>query len=493
MKYLTAAVAFSLSLSLHAQDFRLLSSEGYRLYSDPLSMNSAGLEVSEVLFDGDSVFVFGTHWDPQPSAFGPPCFVPDLRSRFGVKVRLSDDGTAVVYSNDQDGITLLTQAQQGTSWTAWENDTLSLICTLSAVETEDVLGTPETVKTFTFQATDGSGNPTDHYMNSAEYKVAETSGLIRAPALGNFPEEEPYSNYIFAMQGQNADLAGIGGAAGMQNITWTEVWDFSPGDELHYEEASQNMGQTNLSLYKDVYLERSESGDTVHYEIQRTKWTYNGSTSAIDPVWQSTETLSESRYPDPAFDALSGRPVIHPSGEGGGFNFQFDTEDGPVKAYVGYEHYYFIHYPEEDCYIEPIDPECPGFTTPGAYRPGLGGPYFHCQPQGVSSSRRTLLYYVKNDSTWGAPILLNTADATDQRRAKMHVHPNPGRTHVMLNLSENRFPAAVRIYDASGRPVAERHISGTRLDISALSAGMYLLHLTAADGTVHIGKIVKQR
>lgn len=493
MKVSAAAFAFLLSLSLCAQDFRLLTSHGYRLFSDPPSTNAVGLEVTEALFDGDSVFVLGTHWDQLPSVTGMPCFMPDVQSRFGVKVRLSDDGTAVIYSNDQNGITLLTQAEQGASWTAWENDTLSLICTLSAVDTEDVLGTPETVKTFTFETTDGSGNATDHYMNSAEYKVAEASGLIRAPALGNFPEAEWYSNYIYPQQGQNADLTGIGGAAGMQNITWTEVWDFSPGDELHYEEGNQNMGQTNLNLYKDLYLERSESGDTVHYEIQRTKWTYSGSTSGIDPVWQSTETVIESRHPDPAFDALSARPVMHPSGQGGGFNFQFETADGPVKSYVGHEYYYFEYYPEEDCYLEPINPGCPGFTTPAVYRQGLGGPYFTCQIGAASSSWRTLLHYIKDGTAWGNPILLNTTSFGDRGSVLLQIYPNPARTHVMTNLSVNSFPAEVHISDARGRPVTVRNISGNRLDISALSSGMYLLRVTAADGTVHVGKFVKQQ
>jgi hypothetical protein len=73
-----------------------------------------------------------------------------------------------------------------------------------------------------------------------------------------------------------------------------------------------------------------------------------------------------------------------------------------------------------------------------------------------------------------------------------NVYPNPAKDHVIVEIGSGAVPAALRLTDIAGRDVISRSITNTTTAIStqALQAGVYLLHLSYANGTGHVQKLV---
>lgn len=76
--------------------------------------------------------------------------------------------------------------------------------------------------------------------------------------------------------------------------------------------------------------------------------------------------------------------------------------------------------------------------------------------------------------------------------ASVHVYPNPSSGMVWLNYRDAVIPASYIVSDPAGRTVRSGNIQGkmSSIDISALPAGIYVIHFPAGNGKAL--KIVKQ-
>ena len=116
-------------------------------------------------------------------------------------------------------------------------------------------------------------------------------------------------------QFEELDLAGLSNPkTGVQNLTWFDVNDFRPGDELHIlDESSTWFGNvsgyttTNKAVYK--YLDRTDYEDSIVYHYSRRQSIYT--------LWSDSssfkfynDTLKEVIKPDTLFDKLPGAAIV---------------------------------------------------------------------------------------------------------------------------------------------------------------------------------------
>jgi hypothetical protein len=76
----------------------------------------------------------------------------------------------------------------------------------------------------------------------------------------------------------------------------------------------------------------------------------------------------------------------------------------------------------------------------------------------------------------------------------LEVYPNPTTGILYLRWPEGLADATVRVFDMQGRTQLNATGRTDRIDLSGLSDGIYLIHLTAADGSIiYSNKVVKTR
>ena len=78
---------------------------------------------------------------------------------------------------------------------------------------------------------------------------------------------------------------------------------------------------------------------------------------------------------------------------------------------------------------------------------------------------------------------------------KTTIYPNPATNYVWINSAQTDKTLEVRLYDLTGKaiPVTSDSDQGkTRLDVSRLQKGVYILHVRLSDGAMQTHKLIKQ-
>ena len=71
-------------------------------------------------------------------------------------------------------------------------------------------------------------------------------------------------------------------------------------------------------------------------------------------------------------------------------------------------------------------------------------------------------------------------------------YPNPVKGQLKLDFANNEMPESIEIYDLQGRLVGTKHDNFGSIDMSDLSAGVYMLRITLKDGTSYHEKILTE-
>lgn len=473
--------------SVHAQNYALIRSDEQRHYQ--AWEGHVGLEVSASIFDGDSLFTLATHWVHQDGDMAG-CAYPDTASWLGTHVRIAADGTATLYALGGAELTLLPQAGLDDPWVAYMAPQGEWYLQGSVINYNqgEVLGTLEWVKVIGFQAFDDQDNVVEHWMNNAYVAVAENSGLVEAPSLVNFPMPPPYS-----LPTQFA-LSGIEDQAGVQNLTWFEVFDFAPGDVIHYEELDVFMGEGSIRHVLLTYLTRQDYlPDSIVYEVEVERWSYEGSSLwTANLAYDSTTVETHTIRANPGFDRLPYTPLINEGelGISGHFLLLGDYHGFPAKFRpTGGDRFEFFSDLPEPCFFEMVDWACWGGGN-SYYAKGLGA-YSYCD-NGAGQNNVSLKYFNKAGVEWGSP--LSTEEFDRSTRTALRVFPNPARDRFRLEVSETHYPLTLRMYSPDGRLVARQvlHQPAMEADIPAGFRGMLIVSVTTTTGGQMHGKVVAE-
>lgn len=84
----------------------------------------------------------------------------------------------------------------------------------------------------------------------------------------------------------------------------------------------------------------------------------------------------------------------------------------------------------------------------------------------------------------------NTPEMTCVERP-FSLYPNPVNDQLSITFTEGIEPESVNLFDLEGRLVGTKRNDMESFDLSALSAGVYMLHITTKDGTSYYEKIMK--
>jgi hypothetical protein len=455
------------------QDYQTVYSNRLVLFENSENQIKA-LRIDSVKVDADSVFYpFATIQEISKN-----CFSPNKASWIGEKVVLKPDGTNLLFNRDGDTITLKTNARINETWIAFQrgND-FRVKATVQSIGLENFLGLTDSVKTISLTVTDQNENSLEHTLNNLKIKISKTYGFIETFNFYFFPDIEVHDTQEKL---ENLSLAGLTNPnVGVQNLTWFEVNDFQPGDELHIldessswiEHAGDRIGYaiTNKANYK--YLERIDYTDSIEYIIARKQ--------SIETVYPDSttfeshnETLKSVFSANPDFDKLPGEPIFYDM-DSRVYNFQMTNES--LISKTDPKTYGNFYSADSICWGMIMFDGCARNNT---YFKGLGGPYYKCTnccSQG--GEERKLVYYKKGETEWGEKLVI-TGVSEIKVNSNLKFFPNPAESFINVSNPSNLKIKKIELIDFSGRIVQmwnANDCAGNKLNIQNISPGVYLL------------------
>jgi hypothetical protein len=141
-------------------------------------------------------------------------------------------------------------------------------------------------------------------LDNMHLKLSKHHGFARSMNFSLFPDVVYGLNYEFTLM--EADIVGMNRPMlGIQNLTWMQVHDFQPGDELHVKyDAVLPWFYTEHYELIHHYLERTDYADSVVYQVQRQMYRIK-TTGHIEEEYVF-DTISLTFTPELNFDKLPG-------------------------------------------------------------------------------------------------------------------------------------------------------------------------------------------
>ena len=258
------------------------------------------LRIDSIKYQSDSVFY--PFRVIQQLDYG--CYSPLVASWIGPKIIVRENGMNLFFNKVNDTIKINTRAELHDKWIAFIlTDSIIIEAMVINHDTMSFLGLIDSVKTVSFQVYDKSMSPLDYEINRMNLQISKNYGFIKTFNFYLFPDimvDYPPDQF------EELDLTGLSNPkTGVQNLTWFDVNDFRPGDELHIlDESSTWFGNvsgyttTNKAVYK--YLDRTDYEDSIVYHYSRRQSIYT--------LWSDSssfkfynDTLKEVIKPDTLF------------------------------------------------------------------------------------------------------------------------------------------------------------------------------------------------
>lgn len=276
---------------------------------------------------------------------------------------------------------------------------------------------------------------------------------------------------------------------GVQNLTWFDVYDFQPGDEIHTLFTKYYIYDGSLTTKTITkYLERENLTDTIKYLLENKKEViYQYEDSIFPPRYfqDTTRSIILKSYGSAGFDKLPGVPIL----EG-------DNRSAYTMGMKNDEKY-------EDSYLyDEFNNGCWKLQTTNSlytrnYIKGLGGPYGKPYilidiEENVIDHRVDLVYYKKGSKTWGTPLVISGIDLPEVK-PDIAVYPNPATDKISISSDFLSEPCIFEMMDVRGIVILRTEVDAIRnsVNLSNFSKGLYLYRLLDKGKLLKTGKIVK--
>ncbi len=416
---------------------------------------------------------------------GSVCYDPYGASWIGKQVVVREDGYNVFINSAGDSVFLMTTANPGNSWTAYQQpEGITVVATVSQIDMFEFLGIQDSVKTIVFQVYDDAMQPIGHHLNNRHLILSKHHGLVRSMNFSLFPDYVYWEHQLM-----EADIAGMSRPLlGIQNLTWMQVHDFQPGDELHVKyDAEFPWFYNEHYMLIHRYLDRIDFADSVVYQVEQQMYRIKDQAGEIEEEY-IFDTITQTFTPDPNFDKLPGETVFEEE--------FFGTE----SAFVNSMH--MLLWEEKrvasiEKWIQFLEDDCWGFSgvidgclSDYSYYKGLSGPYYACNMWG--DVERKLVYYKKGGEEWGNPLVIGLDELTEKRPA---VVPNPAKNEIRL-IHLDQYPTVdFYLYDMHGRQLImlPQQQTGTVISLSGLSVGLYFYSIIHEGKTLHNNKLLIEK
>jgi hypothetical protein len=465
-----------------AQNYQSVRSDRVSFYKNDGIYAMRAIKIDSVeMIGNDSVL----HLFPTIRIISYDCYDAFGAPWFGKSVTIKPDGTNVFLNKLNLPVTIHTQYPVGMIWVCHTESNGNYVkAYVESVEVIDFLTVTDTVKTIVFYYYNANNQIINEGVHNKRIKLSKNFGMIQALPFYVFPNiDYSYDNYDSEPVVEYV-LTGIDNEIGDSNIGYQDVFDFQPEDEIHtyyesYHRASPSMFYHQIRRDIRIIIERTDfAEDSVEYIISRCEVFYNKTPSQTIVETFNDTIIQIYRFNNVGVNSkflqLPQETYIPYSGMAAYLWMSKKYNDKLCKQFMdGME--MPMHY--DDCYVYPIFDGC---LVRNTYAKGLGGPYYQCSFHS-DYLKSHLIYYKKGDETWGTPYvcdwLLGSEDITETSKQELKIFPNPAENLVYLTLPE--FPASIKIFDLSGklRISSEARNHEHVLNVSALSAGIYMLQV----------------
>jgi hypothetical protein len=400
------------------------------------------------------------------------CYTPKGDSWTGKKIIISA-GWNFFFNEDGDTIKIKTDAGLNESWIAYNVGAISVEAKVQNKESLPFLGLEDSVKTIVFQVFNGNAAVTEHKLNNKKIRLSKRYGLIQTVNFYVFPKEKNFylDNPFYESLGEYELIGLTNPTAGVQNLTWQEVWNFEVGDEIHVVEEWMFYFQSK-TINKQIlkFLSKQKIDDKFVYQAQKSE--HNAEYNIIDydivgELFSESFVFDEITYATPTpfysgFDNLPGELIME-----GGEVYYFTMSNGDILSKITAPANMEIVKGENDCweaYVTPI-------KTPVKYTKGLGGPYYY-NGNINGNGKRELVYYKKGDTTWGEPLIITGMANIEKNAIQLYIDFKGKFLHI-FNAESN----VLNIYNMQGIKVKSISVfkSDYQVDISELPSGLYIV------------------
>jgi hypothetical protein len=480
---LTTVILSLLFLGAFAQEFQSVNS-GREAYFSFAGYDFSFLKIdSSKVYNGDSV----VYPSRSLERVDYRCYSRFAPSWAGSKIIVQNDGTNIYFNHNNDSIVIKTKAALNEKWTAYKiAGSISIIAEVIECKYDLVLGLEDSVKTIHFQVLDSAENPIDDPVNQMQLMLSRHYGWTKALNFNLFPNLE--ADYFPYQYFQSCELIGISNPkAGRQNLTWSDVHDFDPGDVLHVYETNYNCCGTSTckKLHRRTiynYLDRADYPDSIVCLVKRE--THEMITQYPDTVSVKVfyDTISQLIKPYPKFDILSGELIPNDD------EYRLRLVNQYTNLGLEYKSFSdtFNNYENDSCWSMLIVDG----GGPYEYIKGLGGGYYDYEAV-CSRSLRELQYYKKGNNEWGTPFNF-TGLETLHAQKEVKVYPNPASETVYVETIGQATPITFDLYSADGNRVVTKDLPGgnQQIDVRCLTPGLYYYTITVENLQQSSGKVI---
>lgn len=414
------------------------------------------------------------------------CYRPDFSSWLGQNIIIRNNGENIFVNRLSDSIVIDTRAKQGDSWLCYHGkDSVLVMASVTSHDTMRFLGLTDSVKWIDFKTYDTGMNPLSLPLDSMTIAISKNYGLIQTINFYLFPQEPLFSSFYGL---EEYYLAGLTNPAiGTQNLTWFEVYDFQPGDELYIKYSELSFGPST-TYYKHIvktiqkYIDRTDKQDSIIYRFERLQYRFR--IYDIDTTETFVHDTVESVITiNPEFDLLPYSVII--SWSVAHWYFMYPG----IKAHISsYDHF---GEQSDTCYRNIIADGC---FSEDYYYNGLGGPYYECSHVfSVGGAKRSLVYYKKGSTTWGSPFVIGLEEKTPDDK-KVEVFPIPSNGILNVRLRGSVTNAHLKLFDMNAKAILSEQLSRhvQAIDISRLAPGIYFYSVVYNGNELKSGKLVIQ-
>ncbi|NCA76246.1 MAG: T9SS type A sorting domain-containing protein [Alphaproteobacteria bacterium] len=414
-------------------------------------------------------------------------------SVLGEKVILTHDGWYYFFNRNDDTIRINTASTTGQSWRFCNLSGGGYVtATVNSLTVEQVLGQSDQVKLITLQAKNQSGANISHPLNDQPFKLSQHYGLVTFYDVYFLPEQVRF----YSLEGKSTPPMGA------QDFGWRDVYDFSVGDQFHYEGHIDDMGgMADTKTIMNVIGKTGNGTDSVDYIFERCRRMEAapppGVTTlhdtilirynflALDTITPFTPlpgelSVSSTTLPDQIANRYSRRSK--------------DFNNRQVKA-IEYDSYNFgITLPT--CWSNSLWE----YWHLEEYAPGLG--LTHNQTLEMwSGSQESLVWFNRSGETWGTPVapdcqtLVGIEDHPIGVQPIVTVFPNPASDKITVTPTGSAIDAATgfSLYNLQGKQVLYANLNHDVISIATdfLPRGIYFWKVTSSDWNGS-GKLILQ-
>ncbi|NJN77327.1 MAG: T9SS type A sorting domain-containing protein [Saprospiraceae bacterium] len=481
MKTFLPIVFVLMTCQISAQNYRTANTTSTTYYEDSLNWMTSNFPFKadnfSVQSNGDTLISFLEVFN-NPFSQSTPCIDTASTPWQGQKALLKTDGTDIYYNENNEEITIKTQANLGETWLLFDEN-ITIEATLSQIGMQNIFGVMDSVKTLTLQVFDSLNNLISHSLNGENYQLSQSFGFVSAPDFYHFPNEIKRN-----LKGVQSPKLGI------YNITRNDVYDFNIGDEFHIAEGNMFSKHYYKVLILSKQLDANNDWTYTYDVVRHVFWEYDENTSSVTATEVTSGTVPQQLIPQNIVD-LSPLPITFYQDNSGVSGFgrvkNSNIWDRNKKVLDGA---YWME--NNGCWTYGF---LLGVSYMDTYLEGLGGPY------GGSSSGNgviaTLEYYKKGNEIYGNPInfdLIMPTETVINESQNLKIYPNPAQEFLNIELeNQPNFDYNILVINNLGQ-IAHQGIltqNVQQIEIQHLPKGIYTLQIRNEEA-VFVKRFVKE-